>query len=139
MRAIKNLCALAAVGVLSGCAINAPLYTLSGTISLTNLNATDNATVIVQGSNYYTTSIVVPPADSNGMQSFTYSFSGVASGVYTISVTVNAPAMNSSYYVLNNSGVQIAVDPIKFEHVWWTITTENVILNSNLLIDFGMQ
>ena len=135
---MKILCALAAVGALSACAMNAPLYTLNGVISLTNLNATENATVIVQGSHYYAASLVVPSADG-GIQSLPYSFSGVASGVYTISVTVDAPAVNSSYYVLNNNGVQIAVDPVKFEHVWWTITTNNVILSSNLQVDFAMQ
>lgn len=134
MRGMKKLCALAAVGALSACAVNAPLYTLSGVISLTNLSATGNATVIVQGSHYYAASLA-----DNGISSLPYSFPGVAAGVYTISVTIDAPAVHSSYYVLNNNGVQITVDPIKDQSVYWTVTTENVILSSNLLVDFFMQ
>lgn len=137
MRTIKNLCALAAVGALSACAINAPLYTLSGVISLASLDATGNATVILQGSHFYTTSPAVP--NTSGIQSFTYSISGVASGVYTILVTIDAPGVSSAYYVLNNNGVQIPVEPIEYQHVLWTITTENVILSSNLQLDFNMQ
>ncbi len=137
MRAIKTVYLLAALEALTACPVREPFYSLRGTITLTNLNATGNAAISVQGSHFYATSVAVPAA-SNGIQSLNYSLSGVASGVYSVSVTVNAAKVNSSYYVLSNNGVQIRVGAIGYGQVW-TITTQALLLDSNFQLDVAMQ
>lgn len=119
-------------------------YTVSGTVTLTNIFASGNATVTVtQGGSNYTVSVAIPT--SVNPQTLTYSIPNVPSGNYSAAIVFQSTygsvyAWYSDYYSLNGtqSTDPPAISPSGPPYTW-TESIPSLSLNSDTKIDLVLD
>jgi hypothetical protein len=118
------------------------VYTLSGTVTLTNLAATGYAYVTATAAGYPYSAAVLEPAAASGVQSFTYSVTGLPAATYTVTVAVMTPSATPSSTLCTwtlNSGSAVLDSPSVTGAYTWTMTVGSVSVTSNATLDVAMQ
>jgi hypothetical protein len=137
MKALKILFVLVALGALAGCSTGGsePTYTVHGTVTLEYQDATGDVSIVVtHGSDTY--SVAVPAPAVGGIQTLTYSVSGVPTGTYTVTLSyATARAIDYAYYVLNNDGVQLSPASFSNDGLTTTMATEAITVSDDLQLD----
>ena len=115
--------------------------TISGTITLTNLNATGYAYVTATIASYpYSTSVLVPAAVA-GVQTLTYSVGGLPAGTYTVTLAVGSPnaGVSGSYQVNGGSAVSYPPARTGAGPYTWTMTVSSLSVSANVQLDAAMN
>jgi len=116
-------------------------YTISGTITLTNLSATGYAYVTAAFASYpYSTYVLVPMAIS-GVQTVTYSVGGLPAGTYSVTLAVSSPnaAVSGSYQVNAGSAVSDPPASAGTGPYTWTMTISGLSVSANVQLDAAMN
>jgi hypothetical protein len=137
MKASRFLFVLAALAVLAGCptATNSPTYTVHGTVTLTDLSATGNATVTVtQGANSYPVSVAVPAGNP---QTVSYSVPGVPAGTYSVSVSIVTPnsGLSGSYQVNGGAAQSVTAQPSGTGPYTQTVAVASIVVSVDIQLD----
>jgi hypothetical protein len=136
MKTRRVVYVIAMAAVLAGCKPAESTCKVTGTVTLEYQDATGNVSVaVVHGSDTYSIAVPAPTAVS-GIQTLTYSVSGVPKGTYSVTLSyATGDAIDYAYYVLNNDGMQLLPASFGNDVLTTTMTTEAITVSDDLQLD----